>query len=124
MINSITHKKAHELISQVNFPEIIYKKWLKITLRRWCLVKVIGQNRNYLYQQLSHSNQSASVILTLSEHLQTNLFEPYVNLLSEPLSTRSITRREKNLEAQVTALLQQLAEVTKERDIYKTIAMK
>jgi hypothetical protein len=124
MTNSITHKKAQELIRQVNLQALIYKKMAEHNLSPMELSKMMGQNRNYLYQQLSHSNQSVSVILTLSEHLQTNLFEPYVNLLSEPLRMQNITQREKELDAQAAQLQQQLADITKERDIYKSIAMK
>ncbi len=124
MMSDLQHKKAQDLIKSINFPGIVARKMAEHNTSPMQLSKDIGQNRNYLYQQLSHSNQSASIILTLSEHLQTNLFGPYINLLSDALRTTAITQHEKDLEAQVATLQQQLADITKERDIYKSIAMK
>lgn len=121
MQNGISHKKAQELVEQLNFSALVYNKMTAHNTSPMELSIDLGQHRGYLYRQLKYNNQSAAIILALSEHLQTNLFEPYVKLLSEELQ---ITQREKDLQAHITTLQQQIAELTKERDIYKTIAMK
>ncbi len=121
MKNGIKHKKVHELISQANFSSLVYEKMAAQNTTPMNLSEDIGQNRNYLYRQLTHNNQAASLILTLSQHLQTNLFDVFINLLPEELRS---TEREKELQVQLAALQQQIAELTKERDIYKSIAMK
>lgn len=121
MNNGISHKKAQELVGQLQFSPLVYKKMAEHNTSPMKLSLDIGQNRGYLYRQLKYNNQSAAILLALSAHLQTNLFEPYVKLLPEELQT---TQREKDLQAQINTLQQQIAELTKERDIYKTIAMK
>lgn len=121
MKNDIKHAKAQELVSNINFVSLVYQKIADHHTTAMRLSKDMGQNSNYLYRLLTHNNQSAALILALSQHLKTNLFEPYVNLLPEDLR---VTQREKELQGQIVALQQQIADLTKERDIYKSIAMK
>jgi hypothetical protein len=121
MKNGIKHVKVQELVSNMKFNALVYQKIAEHRTTAMNLSEDLGQSRNYLYRQLAHNNQSAALLLALSQHLKTNLFEPYINLLPEELRT---TQREKELQRQMAALEQQITDLIKERDIYKSIALK
>ncbi len=81
----------------------------------------MGRSVNYLHKQLHNNDQPISVLILLSLHLQTNLFEPYLTLLPASISA---TAKERELQNQVIALQAELQDVKKERDIYKAVVMK
>jgi len=121
MKSSITRKTVNDLVAKINFTQLVNQKMAEHNTNAMSLSLDIGHNRGYMYRQLQHNDQFASLIVILSHHLQTNLFEPYINLLPDEIRG---TQREKDLQAEITTLKQQIADLTKERDIYKSIAMK
>lgn len=111
----------NEMLKQVNFPLVIRIK-MKDKEKRFAKLSLqIGRSPSYLDKQLKQTDQPASLLILLSNHLQTNLFEPFMNLLPDDIR---ITQKEKTLQAEIAALQKQIEDLTKERDIYKGIVMK
>ncbi|MEP6467577.1 MAG: hypothetical protein ABJB05_14805 [Parafilimonas sp.] len=121
MKNALPHGKITQLLQQINFAAILESKMQQQNISPKRLSEDIGHSKSYLYRQMEHNNQTASLLMVLSTHLQCNLFEPYINLLPEEVR---ITQREKDLQAEINSLHKQIEDITKERDIYKSIAMK
>lgn len=120
MPERLTHSKTGEMLKMVDLTALVSAKTAENKTNMLKLAKAMGRNESYLYTKLKNKDQPVSVLLLLSYHLQSNLFEPYMKLLPENVS---ITQKEKDLQAQIADLQKQLADLAKERDIYKNILM-
>jgi FtsZ-binding cell division protein ZapB len=111
-ISSINLLKKEEL---PNIQSIVSQKvWEKETSLSE-LSRKLGQKPNFVYYHLSKRNPRVSHLIGLSEQLKVNLFEVYVNKLSEPLRPLST---EKALQKQIEELKKELEQVKAERDKY------
>jgi len=117
----INHHNVKPLLQQINLPLYFSTAQEDRKLNAGQLSKYIGRSKNYLYKQLQNPDQPISILLMLSIHLQQNFFDPVLGLLPENIRP---TNTEKALQQQIAALQKELEDVKKERDIYKTIAMK
>ena len=114
------HKNIKQLLKTLRFPQMLKAK---ITEKRFSLSSLseyLGKHHTYFQRSVNNYDHQVSLIIALSIALHTNMFEPFINLLPEELR---ITQREKELQAQITDLEKQLAELGKERDIYKSIVL-
>lgn len=83
MPERLTHSKANEILKTVDLPALISARTAENKTNMVKLAKAIGRSESYLYTKLKNADQPASLLLLLSNHLQCNVFEPYVNLLPE-----------------------------------------
>ena len=82
--------------------------------------ELIGKNESFIKQQLRRKTISLPLLYALTIHLKKNMFEPLLSLLPEHLQG---TRREAALQAEIDGLKAELAAMTKERDIYRDVAV-
>lgn len=114
-------KDAENKINEWNLP-LAVKNQLRGS--QWSLRELsttIGMHENFLSQQINRKNISLPLLFILSVYLRKNMFEPVLQLLPEHVRG---TAREAELEAGIARLNAELADVKKERDIYKEIALK
>lgn len=82
---------------------------------------LINKDASFINKQLKRKKASLPLLYALSLHLKANMFEPFQNLLPANLQS---TQREAALQAEIDNLKTQLADMTKERDIYMSVALK
>ena len=121
MSNVFSIADAEKQVAHINVPLLVKHYMEEHKLSHQHLSKLMGKHKNYITQQVNRKNTSLALLHALSVHLQTNLFEPFQNLLPENLRT---TKREQQLQQQIDTLNKQLADVSKERDLLKEIVMK
>ena len=85
------------------------------------LSELMGKPGTFIKNNLAGKRISLPLLYALSVHLKQNLFEPFLTILPEPLRA---TQRETALQEEIASLQKQLAEMTKERDIYKEVALR
>ena len=121
MSNVFSFKDAEKKIKELNIPVLI-KHHLNENRQGYNRIsRLLGKEDSFLSQQMKRKNPSLAVFYTLSIHLQTNLFEPFQNLLPDHIRP---TLKEKQLQQQIEDLQKQVADIAKERDIFKEILMK
>ncbi|HRH59484.1 MAG TPA: hypothetical protein PL045_02890 [Chitinophagaceae bacterium] len=117
----ISIRKVKEMLVEMNFPLYIKAELKRTGFKKHKLSAQLGRDGSYLQRQLKNPDQPASLLLLLSQHLNTNLFEPFINLLPDHIRP---TRKEKQLQQQIEDLQKQVADIAKERDLLKEIVMK
>ena len=121
MSTGITIKEAEKRIDEVNLPAIIKQKVNESNKNMTKLSKLLGRELSYMAQQLERKNVNVPLLYALSNHLNVNLFEPFLNLLPEDVR---VTQKEKELQQQIADLQKQLDDTKRERDLLKEILMK
>jgi hypothetical protein len=82
---------------------------------------LMGKEEGFIKKQIKRKHISLPLLYALTIHLKVNMFEPFINLLPDNLRA---TQRETALQNEIAALQQQLADVSKERDLLEKIVMK
>lgn len=116
-----TLKDAEQKLIALKLPAIIRQVAANKQLRLSTISKLMHKNHTFLVQRLLRKQLNMPILFVLSQHLETNLFEPYTNLLPQEVSA---TAREKQLQQQITDLQKQMDDLRKERDFLKEIVMK
>ena len=113
-------KDAEKKIEDINFPKYVQLIVKEKGENLYQLSQQMNQAGNFLSQRLSRRQMSLPLLVALSMHLRSNLFEPFLSLLPDALQ---VTRREAALQAEIDRLKGELAAMTKERDIYREVAV-
>ena len=121
MDSTATLKDAEEKLKALNLAAIVMKTAETKNLNFAKLSKLMHKSDSFVSARLGRKKLSMPILFALSQHLQTNLFEPYTNLLPEAVRA---TAHEKQLQLQITDLQKQLDDMRKERDLLKEIVMK
>ena len=121
MSSSFSLAASEKKIKEASFETVVkyYSKEQGKSLNQ--LSRLLGKEPNYISQRFQSPIISLPLVYGLSIHLQTNLIELFQNLLPENIRP---SQKEKELQLQIEALQQQLADVKKERDLLEKIVMK
>ena len=118
---TFSYTDAEQKLAEIDLPKTILYAVKSRQQNLQKLSRLMGQDDDFARKQLHRKHVSLPLLYALSVHLKMNLFEPYLNLLPEGVRS---TGREATLQAEIEDLKKQLADLTKERDIYKGILVK
>src|SRR4249919_944295 len=102
---SLSIKDAEKKIESVKLPDLIKRYANERNKNMVTLSKFLGRDPSYMAQQLERKTVNVPLLYALSNHLNVNLLEPFLNLLPEDIRT---TQKEKELQQQIANLQKQL----------------